>query len=96
MKKPKAFAIRAVGFASGEPCPHAGQFVQSFDVNAHDGSGYGVFTRHEEQALRFKNMGEALSFWRRRSTVKPVRADGRPNAPMTALTISISQLDALP
>jgi hypothetical protein len=41
-------------------------------------------------------MGKALSFWRRRSTVKPVRADGRPNAPMTCLTVSISQLDALP
>jgi hypothetical protein len=95
-KKPKPYALRAVGFATGQPCPHSGQFIKTFDHDAHNGLGHGTFTRHADEAMHFANMGEALSFWRKRSIVRPLREDGQPNAPLTCLTVSISQVEASP
>lgn len=80
--------IRAICFASGAPCPVAGQYLESFDFDAHDGLGFGVFTRDLRKAKRFADKAEAWEFWRTRSTVKPTRPDGKANRPMTATTIS--------
>lgn len=89
---PTAFLIRAIGFADGTPCPHTGHWLMAFDHDAHDGLGHGIFTTSVNSAKRFASMGDAMEFWRRQSTVKPLRADGRPNKPLTALTIEIEEL----
>jgi hypothetical protein len=39
--------------------------------------------------MRFKTAGEAWMLWRRPSRVRPVRADGKPNRPLTAFTIEV-------
>ena len=84
--------IRAVGFANGTPCPHAGQWLKSFDHDAFGGQGHGEFTDDLDRAMRFTNNGEAFEFWSRQSTVRPLRPDGKPNKPFTALTVSIERL----
>ena len=82
--------IRALGFASGAPCPHAGQYLESFDFEAYDGRGYGEFTPDPARAKRFDDVPACVLFWSTTSTTKPVREDGKPNRPLTALSIDIS------
>lgn len=85
--------IRAIGFANGTPCPHAGQWLKSFDHEAFNGRGHGEFTDRLEDAMRFASSTEAFEFWRRQSKVRPWRPDGKPNKPMTALTVVIDPLE---
>ena len=86
------YVIRAVAFANGAPCPHTDELLESFDHDACGGRGYGKFTTRPSKAKHFASYGEALEFWGKRSTVKPLREDGKPNRPMTALTVSIEIL----
>ena len=84
--------IRAMGFANGRHCPHVGQWLLSFDFNAHNGQGFGVFTKNPAKAMRFDDAKAAFAFWRTQSVVKPLRPDGKPNRPLTALTIEIENV----
>lgn len=86
------YAIVALEFASGEPCPHAGQYLQAADFDAHDGRGFVQWTEDPARAKRFPSMGEALAYWRTRSKVRPIRPDGRPNRPLTAASVVVEQL----
>lgn len=86
------YVIRVEGFAGGEPCPIAGQFVKSFDHEAGDGRGSGVFTADPRRALRFGSRATALLFWRRQSRKRPLREDGQPNRPLTASSVTIGPL----
>lgn len=81
--------LRAIGFANGVRCPHAGQYLKWFDHEANEGGGYGLFTPHRYKAMRFADAGEALAFWQRQSTVRPLRADGQPNRPLSCLTVEV-------
>lgn len=81
--------IRAIDFANGMPCPHAGQYLQGFNHHTKDGLGYGDFTADKARAMRFATHGEAIAFYRTVSKTKPVRQDGKPNRPMTCLTIAL-------
>jgi hypothetical protein len=87
-----SYIIRAIAFANGAPCPHAGEWLQAFDHDAHGEQGHGVFTDDISKARRFATQGEALAFWHQQSTVKPIRPDGRPNKPLTALTALFEQI----
>jgi hypothetical protein len=84
--------IRAVEFANGAPCPHAGKWLKSFDHNAYKGRGYGVYTGDVRKALHFGSVGDALIFWNRQSDINPIRPDGQPNKPLTALTALFEQV----
>lgn len=84
-----AKVIRVIGFANGVPCPHAGLYVQTFDFDAHDGRGLGIFTPDKVDALKFPDGQAAFLFWQTQSKVKPTRPDGRPNRPLTAATVDI-------
>ncbi len=92
MKKKKMYGIVAAGFASDAPCPHYGLWLKAFDFDAQDGKGFGEFTKSPAKAMRFATRNDALLFWRTKSRVKPLRADGEPNRPLTALCISIELL----
>ena len=84
--------IRAVGFANGKPCPHEGHWLKSFDHEAFGGRGHGEFTDDIDQAMRFVDSAAAFAFWGKQSETKPSRNDGKPNKPMTALTVEIETL----
>lgn len=81
------YVIVAEGFANGASCPHAGEYLESFDFDG-DEQGYGEFTPDLAKAKRFADVGELMEFWRTQSRTRPKRPDGRPNRPLTALTIS--------
>jgi len=85
--------IMAVGFANGQYCSHEGQWVQSFDHDAYNGRGFGMFTNEIEKAIQFKDLEEAMTFWKKQSSINPIREDGKPNRPMTALTVTIERID---
>lgn len=87
------YVIKHVGFAGGSASEFDGQYIKSFDVDAHDGQGFAIFTRDPREAIRFPNAYEAMKFWQRQSTVRPLRADGKPNRPMTASTIELYKLE---
>jgi hypothetical protein len=81
--------IKAVMFANGAPCPHAGTYLKSADFEAHGGIGWMTFTRNPGSALKFDSAGAAIAYWRTRSKTVPTRPDGKPNRPLTALTVEI-------
>jgi hypothetical protein len=87
------WVLQICGWAANVPCPHLGQFVESFQHDTSDGRGRGDFTADPRRAMQFATAGEALEFWKRQSTTKPLREDGRPNRPLTAAHCSIITLD---
>jgi hypothetical protein len=48
-----------------------------------------VLTPRREEALRFDTRADAMVAWNRISVTRPRRPDGRPNKPMTALTVEV-------
>ena len=89
---PRLYGIKAIAHADGSECPYAGQWLKSMDFNAHGGQGHAEFTSDYRKALGFLDAGAAMTFWRTQSTLKPKRADGKPNRPLTALTASMEVL----
>jgi len=71
-----------------------GEYVKSYNPDAHDGRGDASFTKLLEEALRFTDMTEALEFAMRQPECRPRRADGRPNRPLTAFTLEYKNVDA--
>ena len=70
MTNKKHILMRVIGFADGGDCPIAGQWLESFDHEAEDGLGAGVFTDVPSKAMHFKNLSDALEFWKRQSKDK--------------------------
>ena len=85
--------IKIIGFASGNRCPHAGLFVETFDFEAYDGAGFGTFTSNPQLAMQFADHEAAFAFWKTMPKCKRVRDDGRPNRPMTASTVLVMSLE---
>jgi hypothetical protein len=48
-----------------------------------------TLTYDREHALRFNGVSDAMTAWNRISVTRPRRPDGRPNKPLTALTIEV-------
>jgi hypothetical protein len=72
--------------------PAVPSWVKSCDVDAMDGYGLAQLTTNRDEALTFDDFTEAMMFWRRQSTVRPIRGDGKPNRPLTAYTIEVESL----
>lgn len=88
---PAAFVMVCHGYATGLPDSPAGQYLECYDVDAHGGRGAASWTIDPAQALTFVSAQAAWDCWRQQSTVAPTRADGQPNRPLTAFTISIEE-----
>ena len=83
--------IKALGFANGRSCPHEGQYLKAFDFEYENGIGYGDFTDDPSEAMKFDSFRDAMEFWKTQSKVRPIRPDGEPNRPLTALSISLER-----
>lgn len=86
---PHVIRVLEVAGAQTMPGDPAGMYVVDCDVDAHDGRGDAELTDDWVRAKRFANIEEALTFYRRESTVKPLREDGQPNRPLTAYTVEV-------
>lgn len=66
----------------------AGQFLVAYDPEANMGRGEAEWTRDPAKALEFGSMREAFACLTQVPQARPVRPDGKPNRPLTALTMS--------
>jgi hypothetical protein len=67
----------------------AGQFLKSYDPEAHQGRGDAEWTRDLQQAMVFPSQLAAWATWSLVPVSRPRRPDGRFNKPLTAFTIEI-------
>lgn len=86
MKVIRIVDIAGTQTLGGDP---RGLYVVDCDVDAHGGRGEANFTADIGQAKKFEDSEHALIFYRRTSTIMPIRPDGRPNRPLTAYTIEV-------
>lgn len=84
-----AVLIRIIENAAGLACLEAGMFVAEMDVDAFNGQGRLVAAADPANARRFATVRKALEYYKRPSTVRPWRPDGKPNRPLTAYTVEI-------
>lgn len=69
----------------------AGQYVTEYDPDAFGGRGHVAGSLSKRNALRFASVDEAMRFIQQPSTVRPLRADGEPNRPITAFTLIVEE-----
>lgn len=87
------YVIRAIVWADGGACAFSGQYLQAFDPQDSGGLDTVIFTPEHTKAKTFQTSTAALEFWRTQSHSVPVRPDGKPNRPLTAITVEIFDLD---
>ncbi len=80
------------GDAYGFPLPFDGQYLKSFDFEAHDGQGDIDLTPDISEAMKFDDVVCAVKFRNRIPECKPLRPDGLPNRPLTAATWRFQQV----
>lgn len=86
------YLIVALGYAREYvPCNFAGHYLQWYDPDGNENRPLAIFTPKREDAKLFPTMREAMAEWNRVRTVDPVRADGKPNKPLTALSVEIER-----
>jgi hypothetical protein len=71
----------------------AGDYLKSYDPEAHDGHGDLVTTPELAEARRFDGFRSAWETWQAVPAARPLRDDGQPNRPLTAFTVSIEPVE---
>lgn len=69
----------------------AGMFLAHFDPDENDGFGCARWTAHQHEAKVFPDLLAAFAEWKRESTVRPLRDDGKPNRPLSAYTVTFTK-----
>lgn len=88
-----ATVIKAIGYASGAPCHFAGQYLEWYDPDVSNPlNQMAGFTSDPAKAKRFADAGAAMAEWNRVRSVDPVRPDGKPNKPLTAITVVLETI----
>lgn len=81
------YLIRIVDVDLFTLSPEARGLLATWDVNGHDGLGSFTITENPWEALGWPSLDIAREAYREQSHVKPMRADGKPNRPMTVFTV---------
>jgi hypothetical protein len=76
----------ADGTTDGVP---VGCYLAACDPDGNDGHGLASWTPDPDRALTFATGIEATACYRAVPHTRPVRADGRPNQPLTMFTLMI-------
>jgi hypothetical protein len=80
--------VRVIGAVSySGPTPHDGRFVVAWNPHTRFGDCEITTTDDLVDARRFTSAEEALREWKTVSNVEPVRPDGKPNRPLSGLTV---------
>lgn len=88
--------IKIIGLVNGGYHPLSGQYVIAFDPTIRrDGTVWLDTTTDPAKATRYADAGAAFELWRAVSPNRPRRADGQPNRPMTAFTVSLERVAAV-
>ena len=75
----------------GRP-PPIGQYLKSYDPEAHDGQGYAEWTADPAQARVFPDRVAVGRCWATVPKARPRRPDDAPNRPLTAFDVEIAPL----
>lgn len=75
------------------PALKGGEYLKAYDPEAYDGRGWADWTVDPKKALQFDDKLTPWQLWNTIPKRRPVRADGRPNKPLTAFTITIEPLE---
>lgn len=78
---------RADGSTDGLP---VGWYLASYDADGNDGWGEAVWTDNPAEALEFATATDARACWAEQSRLRPLRPDGQPNRPLTALSVQLA------
>lgn len=94
------FVMRLLRCGAG-PTPFDGQYLVEYDPErdgrAPDGApmlAHVLTSPEKARARRFRDAADAWRLWGQTSKRRPLRADGKPNRPLTAFTIEITQAAA--
>lgn len=71
----------------------AGQYLSTYDPEAHDGWGDALWTDKLDEAMKFANIGDAFALWKSSPKSRPKRPDGHPNRPLSAFTITFQHVE---
>lgn len=74
----------ADGTTDGVP---VGCYLAAYDPEGSDGHGLASWTPDSDKALTFATGAEATACYRAIPRSRPLRADGRPNQPLTMFTV---------
>jgi hypothetical protein len=75
-------------------CP--GQYLQSYDPEAHDGRGDCEWTTSRADAVVYPDFVAAFEAWRQVSKSRPLREDGLPNRPLTSFHVTFEPAGSSP
>lgn len=89
----QAFVIRCVCLATGQLTIYDGQYLRAYDPDGCEGAGKMHWTSDIEEAKKFQTASEAISLYSQVSTVRPKRADGMPNRPLTAYHLMLDAIE---
>lgn len=67
-----------------------GEFLVSYDPEAHDGQGYAEWSHDKTRALRFDSTLEAMALYMSVPSNRPVRLDGKPNRPLVVFSVEVA------
>jgi hypothetical protein len=69
---------------------HYGRYLADYDPSGNMGAGRIVTTDDPAKALRFESLEQLMLVWKATSQTHPIRADGLPNRPLTALNVAVA------
>ena len=79
--------VKVEGAADGSTTPHDGRYVVAWNPHTEFGTLELTSTADKAKAARFTN-AQVFEEWNTVSRVQPRRPDGKPNKPLTGITIS--------
>jgi hypothetical protein len=84
-----SYVILLIGLSTGQATREDGRYVKTYDPSGNRGQGLLTTTEDSEDALQFGTETEAFEKWR-----EPygIRADGKPNRPLTAFTMTLERV----
>lgn len=85
--------IKIIESSSGMPTPHDGRYLASYNPDTEYGTLEMATTDDLSQAMRFVDANAVFRFWMSVSELQPVRPDGKPNRPITFLSVEIIWVD---
>lgn len=80
--------IRCLGSPNDGPSPE-GLFLKTYNPEAFDGLGDSSWTADCRKAMKFEDGVAAIKCYLQVPSNRPIREDGKPNRPLTALSIVI-------
>lgn len=91
-----AYVIRVIAQVGPAVQPEThpnGKWIMRYDPEAFRGQGDAELTAKLKKAKRFPSKEAAITFIMQQPKARPVRADGKPNRPLLAFSLTIDPVE---